>query len=187
MIFPELTVLKTERLVLRKLTLKDVPAYYERLGSSETVTRYMLFQPHRDISESVASIQKVLQRYEAGKCSRWGIALKEDDSLIGMIELLRFNEETGCCSFAYMLAEAFWGQGYGTETLKAAFDFAFRQMEVHTIIADHMTDNPASGAAMRKAGMFYVNTIPGAYEKGGRRYDAAQYQITKEQWLLSHP
>lgn len=185
MVFPELKTLKTERLVLRKLTIEDVPAYYERLGSSEAVTRYMLFNPHQDISESVASIQKVLHRYEAGNCYRWGIALKETNILIGMIELLRFDEETGTCSFAYMLGEDFWGQGYGTEALKAAFDFAFRQMQICSIVADHMAENPASGAVMRKAGMSYVQTLPHAYEKNGKQHNARQYRITQEEWFAS--
>ena len=186
MVFPELRTLETERLILRKLTIEDVPAYYERLGSSEAVTRYMLFQPHQDIAESAASIQKVLLRYEAGRCYRWGIALGTDDSIIGMIELLRFDEESECCSFAYMIAERFWGQGYGTEALKAAFDFAFRQMQIRSIVADHMSENPASGAVMRKAGMSFVQTIPHAYEKNGRQHNAEQYRITQEEWFASN-
>lgn len=182
MVFPEIRELKTPRLILRKLTMADVPQYYERLGSSEPVTRYMLWNPHQDISESVASIQKALRRYEGGKCYRWGIALREDNALIGVIELLRFDEEKSTCSFAYMLGEAYWGMGYGTEAVKAAFRFAFEDMEISAVIADHMTANPASGAVMRKAGMSFVQTIPHAYEKNGIPYDADQYRITKDEW-----
>lgn len=180
--FPEIPQLHTARLVLRKLTMKDIPAYYARIGSSEAVTKYMLFSAHRDISASEASIQKALRRYEEGRCYRWGIALKEDDSLIGVIELLRFDEEAESCSFAYMLAEEFWGQGYGTEAVLAAFDFAFTQMQVKDIIADHFSCNGASGAVMRKAGMVWQRTLPGKYEKNGILYDAEEYQITRDQW-----
>lgn len=182
MLFPEITTVETLRLVLRKLTMEDVPAYYARIGSSEAVTKYMLFSAHKDISESVASIQKALRRYEAGRCYRWGIALKEDNALIGVIELLRFDEETGSCSFAYMLGEDFWGKGYGTEALRAAFAFAFTQMQVREIIADHFACNGASGAVMRKAGMTHRRTLPSKYEKNGILYDAEEYGITREQW-----
>lgn len=185
MVFPELKTLETKRLVLRKLTVEDVPAYYERLGSSTAVTRYMLFEPHQDISESVASIEKALRRYAKGKCYRWCIALQEDNSIMGVIELLRFDEETNTCSFAYMLAEEFWGKGYGTEALKAALGFAFEEMDMGAVITDHMTANPASGAVMRKAGMVFVQTIPNAYVKNGTYYDADQYRITREGWFSS--
>lgn len=180
--FVEMRSIRTERLVLRKLRREDTRDYYDRLGSSEAVTKYMLFDPHRDISDSVASIEKALRRYEAGRCYRWGIALPSDDRIIGVMELLRFDEEAESCSFAYMLAESCWGNGYGTEALRAALDFAFREMKVKTVEADHMAENAASGAAMRKAGMTYVRTDPAKYEKHGRLYDAPVYRITAEDW-----
>ena len=180
--FPEICTLETPRLVLRKLTEEDIPAYYTRLGSSESVTRYMLFDPHKDISESAASIRKALGRYEAGRCYRWGIALKEDNTLIGILELLRFDEEKESCSFAYMLAEDCWGKGYGSEALVRALDFAFTEMAVQEVRADHFACNGASGGAMRKAGMIYLRTIPEKYEKHSIRYDAEEYGITRKEW-----
>lgn len=174
--------LHTPRLRLRKLTKADVPLYYERLGRNAEVTRYMLFSPHRDISESVASIEKALRRYESGKCYRFCIALKETDELIGIIEPLRFGEETSTCSFAYMLSRDFWGKGYGTEALCAVLDFLFEKMDMERVEADHMVSNAASGAVMRKAGMTFRGIEPGKYEKDGILHDAHLYAITRQQW-----
>lgn len=174
--------LETPRLRLRKLTLADVPEYFARIGSSADVTKYMLFQPHQDISESVASIEKALRRYQEGRCYRFCIALKDTDELIGVIEPLRFEESTGSCSFAYMLGREFWGQGYGTEALRAVLDFLFRDMEVDRVEADHMAYNAASGAVMGKAGMIFTGVVSGKYEKDGIVHDAACYCITREQW-----
>lgn len=182
MLFPEIQELKTPRLILRKLTMADVPLYYERLGSSAKVTEHMLWEPHKDISESVASIQKVLRRYAEGGCYRWGITLQDNGELIGIIDLLNFNEEASTCSFAYMLGEDFWGIGYGTEAVRAALAFAFTELQVDAVIADHFTSNPASGAVMRKVGMKYIRTIPEKYEKYGKKLDAEEYRITASQW-----
>lgn len=175
--------IETPRLRLRKLTIADVPLYYSRIGSSLEVTKYMLFSPHRDISESVASVEKALRRYGEGKCYRFCIALRDSNELIGIIEPLRFEEATGICSFAYMLAEDFWGRGYGTEALRAVLDFLFRDMEMVRVEADHMAENSASGAVMRKAGMNFLGILPGKYEKAGIQHDACLYAITREQWL----
>lgn len=183
--YVEFRELKTRRLVLRKLRMEDVKGYFDRLGSSEAVTRYMLWNPHKDISESVASIQKTLHRYEEGKCYRWGVARQEDDSIIGVIELLRFNEAANTCSFAYMLAEEFWGHGYGTEMLSAALEFAFTYLKIDVVEADHMADNRASGAVMRKVGMKYLRTDTSKYEKNGTTYDAPVYRITADGWKNS--
>lgn len=180
--YPAIKQLDTPRLILRKLTHEDLPLYYERLGSSADVTQYMLFQPHRDISESAASIEKTLRRYEEGKGYRWAITAKRDGSIIGIIDLLSFDEARECCSFAYMLGKDFWGKGYGTEALTAVLDFGFRELEVWSIHADHFADNAASGAAMRKVGMRYVGTVREKYEKNGRKFDAPQYIMTREMW-----
>lgn len=178
--------LVTERLCLRKLESRDAPLFFARLGSSEAVTKHMLWLPHRHISESEESIRRALERYSTGRFYRWAITRREEDAILGMIDLLRFDEEAGTCSFAYMLGEEFWGKGYGTEVLKAVLDFAFRDMELEAVAADHFAENPASGAVMRKAGMRYTHTIPGLYEKNGIRHDAPQYRITRQEWIIQN-
>lgn len=174
--------LKTARLNLRRVRLEDAPDYYERVGRREAVTRYMFWEPHTDIGVAKASIEKVLRRYEMGKCYRWAIASGDDDRLIGIIELLKFDEEHSTCSFAYMLGDDYWGKGYGTEALKAALCFAFRKLELDAVEGEHFGPNAASGAVMRKAGMKYIGTELRKYEKNGEVFDVPQYRITRKEW-----
>ena len=169
--------LETDRLLLRKLQMEDVYEYYERLFGDADVSRYMLFEPHQDISESLESLQRKLDRYEEGECYCWGVTEKGDDSLIGLIELLRFDPRDNSCSFVYMLGCNYWNRGYGTEMLKAVFRFAFEELGVERITVDHMTKNAASGGAMRKAGMIHIGTVEGKYEKLGEKLDAEVYEI----------
>ena len=175
--YAEFETIETTRLLLRDIRMDDILEYYEQLFGDGDVCRYLLFDPHQDISESMASIEKTLARYEAGRCYRWGIALREDNSLIGVIELLRFDEEAGTCSFAYMLSCDSWNQGYGTEALSAVIRFAFEKLDIDRILVDHMTPNAASGAVMRKAGMTHIGTEHGKYEKHGQIFDAELYEI----------
>lgn len=179
--FAEFHGLETERLCLRKLQMEDVYEYYERLFGDGDVSRYMLFDPHQDIGESLESLQRKLDKYDQGNYYCWGITQKGDDSLIGLIELLRFDERDSSCSFVYMLGCNYWNRGYGTEALKAVFRFAFEELEVERILADHMTKNPASGAVMRKAGMIHVGTEREKYEKLGMKFDAEAYEIRREE------
>ena len=175
--FVPFTNLETPRLILRDIRTEDVYEYYERLYGDGDVCRYMLFDPHQDIGESLESIQRVLERYAEGKCYRWGVQLKEEEGLIGIIELLRFDEEKSSCSFAYMFGCKFWNQGYATETLKEVIRFAFEEMQIRTIRVDHMSGNGASGTVMRKAGMQHVATEKGKYTKHGTCRDAEVYEI----------
>lgn len=181
MVFREMEQLRTERLILRKQRIEDVQAYFDRIGSRPEVTAGMLWEPHQALSDSRASVEKALRRYETGKCYRWAIELP-DEGLIGIIELLGFEEKEEICSFAYMLCPEYWGKGYGTEALKAVLDFAFARLEVKQVNVDHFVTNPASGAVMRKVGMIYRGIARGKYEKQGKKLDAALYSITKEEF-----
>ena len=178
--FAEFHEIETERLLLRQLQLGDVYEYYERLFGDGDVSRYMLFDPHQTILESLESVQEKLARYESGNFYCWGVELKEEAGLMGLVELLRFDEQTDTCSFVYMLGCNYWNQGYGTEMLKAVFQFAFDELKVERILADHMSPNIASGRAMEKAGMKHIGTETGKYEKLGLRFDAEIYEICNE-------
>ena len=172
--------IETERLILRDIRMEDIQEYYERLYGDGDVCRYLLFDPHQDIGESLQSIEEILQHYEKGNFYRWGITEKGDGSLIGIIGLVRIDEEKSECSFAYLLGCDYWGKGYGTEVVKAVFRFAFEELEMKRIVADHMAENPASGAVMRKAGMVHIGTEKAKYEKQARTHDAEVYEICNE-------
>ena len=64
------TTIETPRLILRDIRMEDIQEYYERLWGDGDVCRYLLSDPHQDIGESYASIEKLLSRYEAGRCYR---------------------------------------------------------------------------------------------------------------------
>ena len=178
--YAEWKPLETEHLLLRKLQLGDVYEYYERLFGDADVSRYMLFDPHQTIMESLESVQRKLKRYEEENFYCWAVERKEEAGLIGLVELLRFDEQADTCSFVYMLGCNYWNQGYGTEMLKAVFQYAFEELEVERILADHMTENVASGRVMEKVGMKHIGTETGKYEKLGFRYDAEIYEICNE-------
>ena len=178
--FAEFHPIETDRLLLRKLELGDVYEYYERLMGDADVSRYMLFDPHQTIMESLEDMQQKLRCYDEEPFYCWGVERKEEAGLMGMVQLLRFDEQADSCSFVYMLGCNYWNQGYGTEILKAVFRFAFEELEVQRILADHMTKNIASGKVMEKAGMKHIGTETGKYEKMGILYDAEIYEICNE-------
>lgn len=173
---------ETERLILRKLEQRDAPLYFERISSREAVAKTMLWEPHQHPDETEALVARCVQWYADPTFCRWAIALKSDDTIIGVADLLRFTEDHRC-SFAYMIGEEFWGQGYATEALRAIFAYGFDHLNLRQIEADHFSDNPASGRVMQKLGMQHVGSTPKAYEKNGIFHDAEVYTLTKDQFI----
>ena len=122
--------LETSRLNLRKLSFEDLYDYYERLLSDGEVTKYLHFEPHQDIGESMQLLERTLERYGEGGCYCWAIARKEDEEFLGTIELTELEEERKCCSFTCMLAERWWGMGYGTEAVQEVLRFAMEELGI---------------------------------------------------------
>ena len=138
-----------------------------------------------ELKREIFRLQQKLDRYEEGGFYCWGVSEKGDDSLIGLVELVRLDEVDNSCSFVYMLGCSYWNKGYGTEMLKAVFGFAFEELEVQRIAAEHMEKNVAAGAAMGKAGMKHIATEEGKYEKLGIRQDALIYEIRTQRQAMT--
>jgi ribosomal-protein-alanine N-acetyltransferase len=116
--------LETDRLVLRKLTLDDVPSIFA-YASNEDATQYMLWDTHRSIADSEAFVAWTLQRYQNGEAGEWGIELKETSQLIGTIGFASCNPWQGRAEIGYILAPQYWGRGLMPEAAARLVEFAF--------------------------------------------------------------
>ena len=59
-------------------------------------------------------------------------------------------------SLGYWLGREFWGVGYMSEAVATMLDFAFQELGVDRIEAEHKRDNPASGRVMVKCGLRFI-------------------------------
>lgn len=171
--------LETGRLSLRRLRFDDVYDYYEGLAADGEVMKYLSEEPHQDISESLAYIEQTLERYEEGGCYRWAIAGREDDSLLGLIELTEPEEET--CGIRCMLMERCWNRGFGTEAMETVIAFAREELGIARLTAEHFEANAAAAALLTKVGMTPTAVISGKYEKQCRLHDAVCYELVLRQ------
>lgn len=71
-----------------------------------------------------------------------------------------------------------------TEALSRVLVYSFEDMRLHRIEAQHETDNPASGAVMRKCGMQREGRLRGRIFNKGRYVDVDLYAILQEDYLL---
>ena len=71
----DLPALESERLLLRRLCMRDAPDIYDYSRDAE-VARHVLWTAHTSPSESRSYIRYMLRRYRLGEPSSWGIVLK---------------------------------------------------------------------------------------------------------------
>lgn len=152
-------VAETERLILRRLTMDDLPAM-ETVGCDPEVMKYSdgVLQP--------AGVKHLLNdtiRNQYGKhgFGPWAVVVRKDGAVAGYCglsrELDRCGDDEG--ELGYRLARAYWGNGYATEAARAAIDAGFAMFGLARVVAIVDPANTASVAVLGKLGMAYEREI----------------------------
>lgn len=143
-------LLKTERLILRKFTEKDIGSLFLILNDWE-VNRFLPWFPVTNMEETRRFYQeKYVVQYQLSQAYAYAICLKTDDIPIGYINV--DMEEP--YDFGYALRKEFWRQGIMTEAATSVVE-QVRNGGLPYITATHDRNNPRSGAVMQKIGMIY--------------------------------
>lgn len=173
--------LETERLVLREIRAADAPAVFEIFGN-DAVTRYYDLATFEDISQAQQMIARLAVRNAAKEILRWGIALSENDRLIGTGGFNSFVRGWGRAGIGYDLAPAYWNKGYATEALHAMLGYGFVQENLNRIEALVMPGNDASVRVLEKLGF----TREGLLREYGywkeRYWDLQMFALLKREW-----
>jgi ribosomal-protein-alanine N-acetyltransferase len=70
---------------LQRPQLTNAAAIFEEYGHDPAVTKYLIWRPHKDIHETIDFLTGALARWESGEELTWGITLKSNDRVIGMV------------------------------------------------------------------------------------------------------
>ena len=85
--------LETPRLILRRLTPEDAPAMYRNWASNPAVTRWLRWDPHKNLAETCALLTAWSVLYQNPDYYQWAIQEKATGEVIGAISLT-----VSCCA-----------------------------------------------------------------------------------------
>ena len=172
--FPEI---KTERLLLRKMTDADAPEILF-LRSDDRVMKYIDREKAKSQQEALDFIQKVNANIANNESIMWAITLQDNpDRLIGNICFWRMINQHYRSEIGYTLHPDFWNMGIMHEALLAAADFGFNKMKLHSIEAHINPDNTASARVLEKAGFIREAYFKEDYFFEGKFIDTAIYSL----------
>ena len=170
------TVLKTKRLILRKIEPADT-GDIGRILQDENV---MYAWEHPFTEEQVDNwIKENIVRYERDGYSYWAVIEKNTGGLVGLCGLLseKAGEENNI-GVGYIFDKSFWHMGYAYESAFACVDYAFRVLGVDQVTAQIRPNNHSSIKVAEKLGM----TVRSQFVKRYRGKDMVHllYYIEKE-------
>lgn len=176
--FRMLPVLETNSLLLRPLQRNDIHDVFS-FASDPEVARFVLWEPHRSISDSREYIRYIRSLYRRGLPGSWGITLKNSGRLIGTIGFMWYSETNSSAEIGYSISRSEWNKGFATEALRSVICSAFASLPLNRIEAQHDIRNPASGRVMEKCIMKKEGILRQRIRNKGELIDVALYAILR--------
>lgn len=177
-IFTNLPILETDRLLLRKLSMRDADDMFEYASHPE-VAANVSWDHHRNINDSKNFLKMIIGYYEEGIPSPWGLVYRENQKLIGTIGFHVYSKNNFFAEVGYALSMDYWNKGIMTEALEKVLDFGFSRMDLNRIEATCMLNNQASEKVMLKCGMKYEGVMKQKIFAKDKFHDLRLYAILR--------
>lgn len=167
-------VLRTERMVMRELTLADGdlmygmrsdPALMEHIGRPRATT----------LQDALDLIERSVSDRRNNTGITWAMTLHGDDAMIGTIGYYRLKPEHYRGEIGYMLRKEFWGRGLMSEALEAAVRHGFDSIGFHSIEAITDPANTRSIRILERNGFVREGLFKENYYYDGKFYDSAVF------------
>jgi ribosomal-protein-alanine N-acetyltransferase len=149
--FDPFPVLKTQRLILRELSLNDSKEIFIQRSHPE-IAKYIHRPIAKDINEAIQFIQKVTLNQKNEESITWAISKIADPLLIGTICLWNIDKMHDTAELGYSLHPDHFKQGLMNEAVVAVCDYGFRQIKVRRIDAFTNKNNQPSLSLLARNG-----------------------------------
>ncbi|PZQ54494.1 MAG: GNAT family N-acetyltransferase [Phenylobacterium zucineum] len=178
---PPTPVLETERLILRPLEARDVPAV-QRIFPQWEVVRWLHGEvpwPYPEDGAATNYAQCVEQRARGDKMF-WAITLKGSDDLRGRIDLWPGNDLVRDMR-GFWLDPELHGQGLMMEAAEAVTGYAFEVLGWPHLWLTNAQANHGSHRIKEKQGATLVDVTPRRFVSGEAMKET--WLLTREAWL----
>lgn len=162
---------------LRPLRATDAAALYAYLRDAAVTERTSY--PEVSVPLVEAMIERSLGLWAAGEPSRWGVALPDDDQLVGTCGFNDYSPVHRRAELAYDLARAHWGRGLMRQAVAAVLQWTFRQGQVDRVHAYVRVDNRRSGRLLERSGFVREGCLRGYRVCRGQPHDFYIYGLLR--------
>ena len=144
-------IFRTERLLVRKLIIADLPAF-RAVEGNRGVMRYITGRP-RTPAESEARLKDIIERYKEKPLSGiWAVNEQESLQYVGTASLFTLPD----CPYlqiGFKLKPSAQGKGYATEIARHLLHYSFFKAKLKQVVAVTHLQNKASQHVLKKIGM----------------------------------
>ena len=143
--------LETPRLLLRRIAATDCDEILALRSNPENM-KYVPRPLAKTTEDALAHIALIDSKVESNEGINWAITIKGSPKLIGIIGHYKISPENYRAEIGYMMLPEHQNKGLMSEAIKAAVDYAFNTMKLHSIEAIIDPRNGASEKVLQKNG-----------------------------------
>jgi [ribosomal protein S5]-alanine N-acetyltransferase len=156
--FNPFPVLATPRLTLRQPYSTDRDDIF-RLRSNTSLMRFIPRVIATSPDDATKLIQQLNNYIYSNEAITWAIERNDSPGVIGTVAYIRIDKDNHRAEIGYMLAPEFHGQGIMDEAIKAAIDYGFDKLKLHSIEALVNPLNEPSGKVLINNGFLKTGTF----------------------------
>ena len=146
-------VLRSKRLILRYLNVKDTHDIFININHDKDVLEYFIDKYVEE--ESEMTLNKTIEFCKENHRYLFAIELAETHEVIGMILQCSTPDRVFTTSeIGFAIGKKYWSNGYATEALETVMSYLF-SIGVHKIVVSHIVGNIASKRVIEKCHMIY--------------------------------
>lgn len=172
----------TDRLILREVTINDVPSYTRHFVDYEVIRFLSAAVPWPFPENGVKDfLDNVVLPKQGNDHWMWGIFLKEHpEELIGAVELWRQDRPE---NRGFWLGKQFWGKGIMTEANYPIIDHAFKELGFEKLIFANARGNIGSARVKEKTGARKIGTKPTPFVDP-QFTESELWELTRSDWEI---
>jgi ribosomal-protein-alanine N-acetyltransferase len=185
-VFEQFPTLESEQLLLKKIEVSNLNEVFG-IYSNDQVFEYCGIIPKHNKDTVKNMIGHFERDFTKGVRVKWGIFLKNNPYiLLGIIEVMDFNQKVDMVTIGYFLAEPYWGKGIAAQAIQLVVKYLFETAEVNRIQAEVMPFNERSKRVLLKNGFTKEGTLRQAHVWSGKGLvDLEIYSILAEEYFAS--
>tara|TARA_R100001369_G_scaffold92866_1_gene140660 strand:+ start:32547 stop:33128 length:582 start_codon:yes stop_codon:yes gene_type:complete len=174
--FQEFPILKSERLVLRKLGKEDAKEI-QLIRSDERVMKYMDSERHTNIEIAKNFVAENLSMYTQKRGMFWALIEISSQKFIGDFSFWKIDSKNSRAEIGYTLNPEFWGKGLMKEAMIKIISFGFNHLKLHSLEANINPENENSRGILTNLGFLKEAYFKENYYFNGEFLDSEIYSL----------
>ena len=183
---PERPLLRGERVWLRPLETRDMPAYVAGINDTDVGALAGYRMPF-SVEQASAWIQRTIEQSRSGEGYFFAVCELGDDRFIGTTWLKDVHQMDANAELAIYMDRDHIGSGWGTDAQRALLAFGFGTLGLERIWLTVSAGNARAIRSYEKVGFVREGVMRRSFRVGGQMQDALLMAILRDEWEAARP